>query len=33
VSHDDLTAIVSGNAARVFGFDLDELARLQPVPA
>ena len=33
VSRDDLDAIVSGNAARVFGFDLDELARLQPVPA
>jgi predicted TIM-barrel fold metal-dependent hydrolase len=33
VSHDDLEAIVSGNAARVFGFDLDELAQLQPVPA
>ena len=29
----DLAAIVSGNAARVFGFDLDQLAKLQPVPA
>ena len=33
VSRADLDAIVNGNAARVFGFDLDELARLQPVPA
>ena len=33
VADDDLDAIVSGNAARVFGFDLDELAKLQPVPA
>jgi predicted TIM-barrel fold metal-dependent hydrolase len=33
VSQADLDAIVSGNAARVFGFDLDELARLEPVPA
>jgi predicted TIM-barrel fold metal-dependent hydrolase len=34
VSQDDLDAIVSGNAARVFGFDLDQLAALpQPVPA
>jgi predicted TIM-barrel fold metal-dependent hydrolase len=33
VSQADLDAIVSGNAARVFGFDLDQLAQLQPVPA
>ena len=33
VSQEDLDAIVHGNAARVFGFDLDELAKLQPVPA
>jgi predicted TIM-barrel fold metal-dependent hydrolase len=33
VGQADLDAIVHGNAARVFGFDLDELARLQPVPA
>ena len=33
VSHEDLDAIVNGNAARVFGFDLDHLAKLQPVPA
>src|SRR3954464_5612133 len=34
VSQAELEAIVSGNAARVFGFDLDELARLaEPVPA
>jgi predicted TIM-barrel fold metal-dependent hydrolase len=34
VSEADLQAIVSGNAAKVFGFDLDQLAKLpQPVPA
>ncbi len=34
VSQEDLDAIVSGNAAKVFGFDLDQLAELpQPVPA
>jgi len=34
VSQEDLDAIVSGNAAKVFGFDLDQLATLpQPVPA
>ncbi len=34
VSRADLEAIVSGNAAKVFGFDLDQLAELpQPVPA
>jgi hypothetical protein len=34
VSEADLQAIVSGNAANVFGFDLDQLAKLpQPVPA
>ena len=34
VSNDDFEAIVSGNAAKVFGFDLDQLAELpQPVPA
>jgi predicted TIM-barrel fold metal-dependent hydrolase len=34
VSEADLHAIVSGNAANVFGFDLDQLAQLpQPVPA
>ena len=34
VSREDLDAIVSGNAAKVFGFDLDQLATLpQPAPA
>ena len=34
VSQEDLDAIVSGNAAKVFGFDLDQLAELShPVPA
>jgi predicted TIM-barrel fold metal-dependent hydrolase len=34
VSREDLDAIVSGNAATVFGFDLDQLATLpRPVPA
>jgi len=34
VAQDDFEAIVSGNAAKVFGFDLDELARLsEAVPA
>jgi predicted TIM-barrel fold metal-dependent hydrolase len=34
VSQEDLDAIVSGNAAKVFGFDLDQLAALpRPVPA
>ena len=33
VSRRRLDAIVHGNAARVFGFDLEELAKLQPVPA
>ena len=33
VSLSDVEAIVGGNAARVFGFDLDQLARLRPVPA
>jgi predicted TIM-barrel fold metal-dependent hydrolase len=29
----EVAEIVGGNAARVFGFDLDQLAQLQPVPA
>ncbi|HEU5308821.1 MAG TPA: amidohydrolase family protein [Acidimicrobiia bacterium] len=29
----EVDAIVAGNAARVFGFDLDHLAELQPAPA
>ncbi len=34
VPDDEVTAIVSGNAAKVFGFDLDQLAKLSPpVPA
>jgi predicted TIM-barrel fold metal-dependent hydrolase len=34
VGESDVTAIVSGNAARVFGFDLDQLAKISPpVPA
>ena len=34
MSQADLDAIVSGNAAKVFGFDLDQLAALnEPVPA
>ena len=34
VSQEDLDAIVSGNAAKVFGFDLDQLAASpRPVPA
>jgi hypothetical protein len=33
VDPDEVAEIVGGNAARVFGFDLDQLAKLQPVPA